>query len=389
MNIKKLKIIGGILIALPILMWFIWLVSPQQKLVVAIIDKTVLDPKGQEHISLGWILNHYKYTKNNTESYKIARDYFGFFPKDNQKFRLRGLERFSASQLAKLSVDADLAYFTDTYGIYNQEWFQQTSQQRSSGILYGGLSSQDLEFLKLMKAKNKLIITEFNTIGSPTSVEIRNQFEDLFGMKWNGWTARYFNSLDTLVNQELPLWMIKNYKAANMNKWPFKKAGIVFVSDRDQVVVLEDSLHLSNPMPYIISTEKAQQQFRIPEKMKYPFWFDVILPDEKLNKVAAKFDLSLNSKGRAELAKFGIPASFPAVLHQNAIQPKFYYFSGDFCDNPISMTTSYFKGIGMFKFLFYNTEDPMERKSFFWNFYKPLITNILDREKKTKEVYIF
>ncbi len=382
MKFKKIKIVVGALLSIPILMWLFWWLSPHQKLVIAIIDKTVPDRTGQEHISLSWILNHEKYTKNNKESYKISRDYFGFFPKDDEKFRIRGLERFSASQLNNLSEDADLAYFTDTYGIYSQEWYQQKNKQKTSGILYGGLSNQDLDFLKLMKSKKKLIITEFNTIGSPTPPDVRGQFETLFGMKWSGWTARYFNSLDTLVNEEMPIWMVKNYNKANKVKWPFKKSGIVFVSDGDQVVVLEDSIHLKNAMPYIVSTSEGQKEFGLPEKMKYPFWFDIILPNEQSNKVVAKFSLNLKSTGRAELKRFGIPESFPAVLHQNTAQPKFYYFSGDFCDNPISLTSSYFKGIGFFKFLFYNTEDPMERKSFFWNFYKPLMDNILEKENK-------
>ena len=382
MKFKKIKIIIGTIICTPILMLIIWLCLPNQKLVIAIIDKTVLDKTGQEHISLNWILNQEKYRKNNRDSYHISDDYFGFFPKEDQKFRLRGLERFSSAQLIKLSEDADLAYITDTYGIYNQEWYQQKSKQRSSGILYGGLSNQDMSFLKLMKAKDKLIITEFNTIGSPTDPEIRSQFESLFGMKWSGWTARYFNSLDTLVNEELPTWMIKNYKAANKSKWPFKKAGIVFVSDKDQVVVLEDSTHLTDAMPSIKSTQIAQKEYGLPENIKYPFWFDIIIPDQKTNKIAASFNLKLKKSGIAELQRFGIPTTFPAVLHQNSAHPKFYYFSGDFCDNPISLKTSYFKGISLFKFLFYDTEDPMERKSFFWNFYRPLLTKILSNEEK-------
>jgi hypothetical protein len=56
---------------------------------------------------------------------------------------------------------------------------------------------------------------------------------------------------------------------------------------------------------------------------------------------------------------------------------QFYYFSGDFCDNPISMTTSYFNGIGFFKSMFYDASGPSERSSFFWNFYRPLMNNIL------------
>ncbi|MBB2145427.1 hypothetical protein GM921_08030 [Pedobacter sp. LMG 31464] len=384
MKKNKLLLALWLIPATPILMLIVWFFMPKTKLVVAIVDKTVLTSDGQEHISLDWVLNQEKYTKTSEKRYKVGSDYYGFFPKDNEKFRLKGLERFSPSQLEQLSEDANLAYFTDTYGIYKKEWYNQHTDQRSSGILYGGLSTRDLDFLELMKAKRKLIITEFNTIGSPTSTENRNRFEQLFGMHWTGWTARFFNSLDTAVNTELPIWLVRNYKAANGKKWPFKRAGIAFVSDFDQVVILEDTTHLSNPLPYIISSKYGQEKFSLPEKIKYPFWFDVIVPNEKVNQRVADFKIYLNQKGKAELKKYGIPESFPAVLMHNASDYQFYYFSGDFCDNPISMTSSYFKGIGFFKFLLYDTQDPMERKSFFWNFYRPMLTTILKDEVSKK-----
>ena len=31
--------------------------------------------------------------------------------------------------------------------------------------------------------------------------------------------------------------------------------------------------------------------------------------------------------------------------------------------------------------MFYNSDDPAERKSFFWTFYRPMITAILDEQK--------
>jgi hypothetical protein len=50
--------------------------------------------------------------------------------------------------LEQLSKDSDVAFFTDTYGIYRQEWFAGKSQTERSGILYGGMSDQDLTLLK-------------------------------------------------------------------------------------------------------------------------------------------------------------------------------------------------------------------------------------------------
>jgi hypothetical protein len=377
MKKNKILLISASVLALPILMFIFWWLKPSKKMVVAIIDKTVLTTDGQEHISLTWILNHERLTKTNTKRYGISNDYFGFFPKENEKFKIKGLERFSRSQLKQLSEDADLVYFTDTYGIFQSEWYKQTTSERTSGILYGGLSNNDLDFLEMMKEKNKLIITEFNTIGSPTTTENRNRFESLFAMNWTGWTARYFDSLDTLKNTELPKWLIKNYKAANQNRWLFKRAGIAFVSEKDEVVILESNTHLTNELPMIVTNKFGVEKFGLPERIKYPFWFDIIIPNHSVNESVSNFEISTNEKGKKELAKYGIPAVFPAVLMHQKNDYQFFYFSGDFCDNHISMKTSYFAGIDFFKFLMYDTEDSMERNSFFWNFYKPLMTTIL------------
>ncbi len=386
MTRKKLYLLFiPFIILFPLWMWLGWLFTPKTKLVVAIIDKTVLNQGGQEHISLDWVLNNHRFTKTATERYQIEHDYYGFFPLENEKFKLKGLERFSSDQLKTLSNDADAVYFADTYGIYKNEWYSQKGNNERSGILYGGMSAQDIELLQDMKAKHKLIITEFNTIGSPTNADNRNKFEKLFAMHWTGWTARYFNSFDTAVNKELPKWLIGNYKNQHGHKWPFHRAGLAFVSNDDQIVVLEDSTHLTDPVPHIITFGYGQKKLSLPVRMKYPFWFDVISPDLSVNHAVSRFDLSLNANGVAELKKYGIPTTFPAIIMHKDKDYQFYYFSGDFCDNPIGLNTSYFRGISFFKWMFYNTEDPSERKSFFWEFYRPMMTHILEENAAARK----
>jgi hypothetical protein len=210
-----LRAILVILLLLPVWMFIAWLCTGKRKMVIAIIDKTVLTTKGQEHISLNWVLNQEKFSKTNSaELYKRERDYFGFFPLENEKFKLKGLERFTTTQLDQLSADADAVYITDAYGIYKNEWFKQGDSKERSGTVYGGLSQQDFYFLQQMRAKHKLIITEFNCLASPTSPTVRSSFENGFGIKWTGWIGRYFDSFDTTKNKELPKWLITNYKAA-------------------------------------------------------------------------------------------------------------------------------------------------------------------------------
>ncbi|WP_034886419.1 hypothetical protein [Gillisia sp. JM1] len=367
-----------LLLFLPLFMWLAWVFTPKTKFVAAIIDKTVLTKQGQEHISFNWILNYNRYTKTSIDPYEIDHDYFGFFPLEDEEYKLKGLERFTSKQLDQLSDDADMVYFTDTYGIYNNEWFQHTNLNERSGMLYGGLSDKDLELLALMKEKKKLIITEFNTIGSPTQSRNRTVFEETFALEWTGWTARYFDNLDLEVNKELPKWLIKNYKKAHNNQWPFKKSGIAFVNDKEQVVILEEDTHLTNPMPQIISTQFAQEHYGLPKEIKYSFWFDVMKPDTNVNQVISSFDIRANKEGIKELNKYGIPNNFPAITMHKDSDYSFFYFSGDFSDNPINYNSSYFKGIGYFKGMFYDEDDITERASFFWKYYRPLMNTILE-----------
>lgn len=373
-----------LLLLIPTLMWLAWAFTPPTKLVAIIVDKTVLTTDGQEHISLNWVLNNKRYTKTQSQSYLGSRDYFGFFPLDNEAYEIKGLERFTFGQLEQLSEDADLIYITDTYGIYKNEWFTKEDEPEQYGMLYGGLSNDDLQILRLMKEKNKLIITEYNTIGSPTSSETRAEFEKEFKLKWTGWVARYFDNLDPKVNKELPQWLISNYKKSH-NKWPFKEAGIVFIKETGEIMILEKGVHLKNPMPYIHSKDVAQKEFSLPEKMKYPFWFDIVVPDKRINEVISNFEINANEAGFKEMKKSGIPPTFPAITRHIGEDYSFYYLSGDFSDNPVSLNTSYFKGIGFFKGFFYNDRIPLERTSFFWKFYRPLIGGILGQYQEKLE----
>jgi len=379
-RVKKplLRLAVFIILLLPLWMWLSWQLTPRRKFVVAIIDKTVLTPKGQEHVSLDWVLNQERFAKNNTELYRPDRDYYGFFPLNDHKFRLKGLERFSEDQLKQLSYDADVAYLTDAYGIYSNEWYQQGDAKQRSGILYGGMSEKDLYFLKQMQARHKLIITEFNCLGSPTADILRNDFEKSFGVRWTGWVGRYFDSFDTAVNKELPEWLIRNYRQQHNGRWPFTKSGIALVRWDDRVVILENETHLNKEYPYLFFNDEAKDHYSLPKRIKYIYWFDIVRTDTTYNHVLSTFRIDVNDKGRAELAANGISPSFPAISAHINKDYRFFYFSGDFCDNPIRLISSYFKGAGYFQWFMYNKSDPLERESFFWRVYRPLVTQALN-----------
>ncbi|MBV9989237.1 MAG: hypothetical protein JO301_16275 [Chitinophagaceae bacterium] len=372
------RVILLILLLTPLLMLIAWYLTPKRKLVIAIVDKTVLTTSGQEHISLNWVLNQERFTKNDDQLYDRTGDYYGFFPLGDEKFAVKGLERFNAAQLERLSEDADAAYLTDTYGIYRNEWYKSGDSKERSGIIYGGMSAQDLALLKLMREKHKLIISEFNCLGSPTLPILKTQFENTFGVKWTGWIGRYFDSFDTTINKELPHWLVKNYREQHGGQWAFHKSGIALVHTDDRIVVLENKTHLNKELPHMFATEEGMAHYGMTEKMKYSFWFDIVSPDYKVNSVLSSYFIDANAAGIAELKRNGIPASFPAIIAHVGEDYRFFYFAGDFCDNPVELGSSRFKKIHWLKWFMYNTSDPLERKSFFWELYRPLVTTILE-----------
>jgi hypothetical protein len=251
-------------------------------------------------------------------------------------------------------------------------------------MLYGGMSEQDLEFLKLMKEKKKLIITEFNCLASPTSPLVRAKFEQFFGIIWSGWIGRYFDSFDSTVNKELPNWLVRNYRLQNKGNWPFKNSGIAFVHSDGKIVILENEVDLLYEFPELISNKEGQDKYKLPVKIPYNFWFDIIEPDANFNHVIANFTIQTNDRGAKILEKHGLPNNFPAITIHLREDYQFFYFSADFSDNPISIKSAYLKGMPLFKSFMYNNRERMGRKAFFWEVYQPLVTTILNNYYHSK-----
>lgn len=363
---------------LPLWMSIYWYLSPNRKLVVAIVDKSLFSEQGQQHVSLNWVLGQEKFSKTDKQQYQQTKDYYGFFASDKKKFVLKGLEQFSPNQLEQLSKDADLGYFTNSYGVFKNDGHGNADQGNGVFLQQTGMSAQDFQFLSGMKAKGKLVIIEFNALAPPTSPQIRSSFESLFGIKWTGWIGRYFDSFDSSKNKELPAWLIKDYRAQHKGFWPFKKGGIAFVHADKTIVILEEDNDLTSPYPEIKANKEGVSKFHLKESITYTYWFDIIDFDQNTNHAAASININTNSKGAAKLTKANIPNNFPAITLHQKDDYQFFYLSTDFSENPIGIKSANFKGMTLFKPFLYNARDRMDRRVFFWEIYQPLLTNILN-----------
>jgi len=365
-----------LLITFPLLFWIMWKFSPRTNLSVFIMDKSSSSSAEEEHRALNWVLNNSKITKADHRNYSISEDYFGFFPFENSTYKINDLRKYTTKQIDSLSNLYDIAYYADTYGIDVEEWSGKIPTIKFSQNFYGGLEEEDLLFLKKMKEKKKLIIEEFNFFSKPTPDKIRYEAENLFGLKWTGWSGRYFNTLDTTSNSDLPHWVIKLYKEQNNGKWSFKKSGIVFVNDDNQkIVILEDETHITYKAPLIFTPKYGQDKFSVPYEIPYSYWFDITYPLDTSAKIVSYYKIETNKKGDSLLAYYKIPRVFPAVIENE--NERFYYFCGDFCDAPINMNLAEFKGIRFFERTFNRRNSINNRQSFFWYFYQPMMEKIL------------
>jgi hypothetical protein len=365
------------IILLPLILWILWLLTPKKEISVLIFDKTVLKKECVEHRGFNWILKNTKYVKYDRSFYNISKDYYGFFPLENEKFIVKDFKNLNENDIENLSRKYDMTYYTDMYGIYREEWNRQEEYTEHSPKIYGGMDYNEYLFLKKMKEKKKLIISEFNFIHHPTPYYIRKNVEELFGFKWTGWTARYFDSFDTIKNLELPRWVIRLYRQQHNNTWPFTKDGIVFVHENSTICILENETDLNFPVPKILTNEYGVDKYNIPAEINYSFWIDISFPVNSINRTISTFNIYPNNRGDSLLRRHNIPIVFPAFFEHDE-DYRFYYFAGDFVDSDISFNFVYFKWADYFQKYLYSESKLNARINFNWNYYVPIVKKIME-----------
>jgi hypothetical protein len=216
-------------------------------------------------------------------------------------------------------------------------------------------------------------------LAPPTKAVFRKQAELLFGLNWTGWLGCYFVNLDTSKTPGVPSWLVRLYKNQNHNSWPFTQSGIAFIRENNQVVILEKDKDLVNELPIVTTNLTDSKRFDVPQKVEFPFWFDVVEVN-KSNHLISEYVLETTRKGDELLEKYGLPKRFPAVVEHYDDNYKFYYFAGDFADNPHDKNQmKKMRGISNFRYLLYMKEDKTDRNRFFWAYYQSLVGKILDR----------
>lgn len=369
-----------VVIGLPLVSFLIWYVLPSRSLDVLVIDKTVPDESYQEHAGFFWTLNHQKYKKSTGAAYDLRRDYLGFFPNGKSDFGvaddLRGSTDEEINELAK---NHDLLYLADSYGVFQGD-FSDEKEVKITGKIYGGLDPSDIQLIRFAKEHGKVVVAEYNSMASPTPMAVRTEFENLMGIKWTGWIARYFDDLDTLNNPSIPRWMIRQYQKQHQG-WDLRGPGLIFIKDSGEIEGFLHQVDYENKIPLVRTQKVNKHGFALPEVVPYPDWFDVVMI-ERDYQVISYYDINPTTEGLQRLKGMSLPRFFPAAVVRTQGAGAQYYFAGDFSDIRGEFGAAHFFGLPTLWRGFYVASDYSDRQGFFWNYYHPLISQLLEKAKK-------
>lgn len=344
----------------------LWILEPEKKLNIAIIDKTVPDDTNREHLGITWVLNNLKYVNNKDEEYDSATDYFGFVTDERE-------ESYEISPLPSDYAEFDVIYLADTYGVYEEDlpWFEKDREGSRSSEIYGGLVEDEWQAIvnRLNQEKKSLLIAEYNTFASPTNPAVRDSISDYLGLEWSGWVGRYFEELDPDKNSEIPQWILDEFQ----DSWNYSGGGFVLVNDStSEVVILEKKKHFSDKGIHIAFTEEGKSRFGLKTSPDYQYWFDIVTPKND-TKVLANYEWNLTEKGIHLLEQNEIPIQFAAVLENKHKTSPSYYFAGDF--NDIAKVPKFYQVKGLQHM--YKIGHKFSDDTFYWSTYVPMMESII------------
>jgi len=366
-------IVLAVILILPGINLVQWAFMEKKPIDIIIVDKTVPSINREKHKSFNWVLTNDRFVKkNNHKSFSYRKDYYGFIPTRPLKKKLWDRNEYRLADLKDHPEKADAIFIADAYGVFFNEWYEGFFQSRRSRKIYGGLNNNDNLLIKEMKDRNKLVIMEYNSFDYPTAEYESFRAQERLGLKYAGWTGKYFSSLDS-TSKDFPVWLTGMYRKQYKKPWTYSKPGIVLLQERE-VIILEEGTHLINPLPYIITDPAYCSKWNITDSISFDQWFDIIDPVD--NAVISKFRFSTSAAGDTLLAENSLSKEFPAVI-MDSLQKRTYYFSGDFTHTDIPYWTARFKGMEKMKKILYSN-NPYDPARFFWLYYKPLIEGIFN-----------
>ena len=119
-----------IILILPLINFIRWSFQAKKPIDIVILDKTVPTLDRLNHKSFNWILTNERFVKKEKKtSYSYKKDYYGFSPTRPLKEYGSTRKEYHLSEMMDLPEKNDAIYFTDTYGVFFNDWYAGSQQK--------------------------------------------------------------------------------------------------------------------------------------------------------------------------------------------------------------------------------------------------------------------
>jgi len=363
-------ILGGLLALVGQLVFsrYKWGCRHTLPLKVLIVDYTVPFDSYKEHSGLIWLLNNLKVSApEEREAWSAATDYLGYHPTD----------RAHPQRLSDLrSLEADLVYVADTYGVYRDD-LRGLPQQRShmdwNPLVFGGLSLADARALGRFAERRGTLVVEFNSFCDPTETGPRRLVEGLLGVRWSGWVGRVFpNPHD---GNDVPLWLAREVRRQFGVALP-REPMLVFAHRSGQLVYVT-ARTVDALAPQLELTAAGRRRFESARGgVPYFYWFSVV--EAPLAQVDAELVLPAWLEERPELRLHHLPMRLPLLTERRVGASLRVYVAADLVD--LDFDPGEFSNAQRIEAqaaaLF--TRNRVSSAPLFWRFFRPAMETLID-----------
>ena len=372
------------------LSWLVWLFSAPLPISVGLIDYTVPFENYAEHQGIHWLLSHEKvapqrslarpgseplsppflFPSRRPAPWRVADDYIGFDPSRDQHRRLEGV----------LLPRLDWLYISDTYGVYIDDRKvngEETPHMDWSRLVFGGLSTEDLDRLEAHVERGGDLFFEFNSFCDPTSSTERGRAEALIGLEWSGWVGRLF--LDLYDEDDTPHWLPRLFKEQYPGQTLPRFPTLAFVHRSGRLLLIShaDPLQLA---PFARFTEVGVRRFGIESMPRYLFWFSIMRPRVGAAPTSyATLDLPQIPGAEEVYQAIGISHQIPLLTSLRFGASVRYYLAVDGSDLPKQPASFRFAGLPLLQRLI-ERDVSLSRTALFWQLFVPAISQIFHDE---------
>lgn len=234
------------------------------------------------------------------------------------------------------------------------------------------LGAADARVLTGFTSRGGAVVAEGGLLPAVQDAEARWRIEDCFRVRWTGWIGLSVNDIGD--PSQTPAWILERLRGAGDMTTVGGPAVILLKGE--QILVLRGDLEIADEIHEILWRESSTliSGDEIAARVPYRGWFDVVQAKGG-GEVLAEHKLHITEWGAQKLAAAGLSDTFPCFVAYRGAHAGYYLAASLSSDGPSDFWVQV-DGYPRLASLFFSRLGG-ERERAFWDFYYPLMSQVI------------